>query len=505
MAKESGYDVFSNLGSIAPKSLFTSSLVPQYDDNGTIVGYGQQQTFAVPGAQAVGVDENNPTPSGYQVPVGNIGSEPILANYDVNGNLTGYESRQFGVDGKNYAGNWDASGVAAPSEIKPHQGSFVNDFLNNDLGKVAAIAALYYGGPAALDALSSGAASSAPEAIASVQDFSGALPAGSAYVAPEVTPLSQVASTEAGIGLTAPEAAAGAGVAQGLTGSSTALGDIGGGVASETGSLIPDYAVPAAAGAAAGAAGAGSSLASMLPYMAGAGVVSGLLGANAAQKGAETQANAATNAANIQQQNLATINAQQAPQRALGYTGGINQLGALGSGTYQTYDASGNPTGTSQGSGYLTHQFNAQDLAAGLAPNYDFMLQQGQMANQRAGNVGGGALSGNTLQGLQKYTQDYAGNAYQNAFTNYQNQRNNIYNTLAGIAGIGQTGQTATNTAATNATNAATQLGVGSAAAQAAGGTGAANAYSNALNNVTNNYTLASLLNQRGNVTSPNP
>ena len=153
------------------------------------------------------------------------------------------------------------------------------------------------------------------------------------------------------------------------------------------------------------------------------------------------------------------------------------------------------------GSGYLQHQFNAADLAAGLAPNYDFMLQQGQMANQRAANVGGGALSGNTLQGLQKYTQDYAGNAYQNAFTNYQTQRSNIYNTLAGIAGIGQTGQTATNTAATNATNATTQLGIGSAAAQAAGQTGSSNAYSNAINNVINQYTLASLLNQRGAVT----
>jgi LDH2 family malate/lactate/ureidoglycolate dehydrogenase len=128
------------------------------------------------------------------------------------------------------------------------------------------------------------------------------------------------------------------------------------------------------------------------------------------------------------------------------------------------------------------------------------MLQQGQMANQRAANVGGGALSGNTLQGLQKFTQDYAGNAYQNAFQNYQTQRNNIYNTLAGIAGIGQTGQTAANTAATNATNAATQLGVGSAAAQAAGTLGQTGAYTGAINNALNNYTLASLLSQGGRV-----
>jgi hypothetical protein len=88
---------------------------------------------------------------------------------------------------------------------------------------------------------------------------------------------------------------------------------------------------------------------------------------------------------------------------------------------------------------YLTHQFNANDLNANLAPNYAFQLQQGQMANQRAGNAAGGALGGNALQGLQRYTQDYAGGAYQQAFNNYNAQRNNIYNSLAGMANIGTT------------------------------------------------------------------
>jgi hypothetical protein len=196
------------------------------------------------------------------------------------------------------------------------------------------------------------------------------------------------------------------------------------------------------------------------------------------------------------------INQQQAPYRTAGYNA-LNQLGGLGSGQYQQYDAQGNPTTMGAGTGYLTKQFGPADLQAGLAPNYDFMLQQGQMANQRAANVGGGALGGNALQGLQKYTQDYAGNAYQNAFQNFQNQRTNIYNTLAGIAGIGQTGQTATNQAAQNATTAQTQLGVGSAAAQAAGQVGTAGAYGNALGQLGSGLTLASLLNQRGNVTTP--
>ena len=88
---------------------------------------------------------------------------------------------------------------------------------------------------------------------------------------------------------------------------------------------------------------------------------------------------------------------------------------------------------------YLTNQFNASDLNSQLAPNYNFMLQQGQMANQRAANALGGGFGGNALQGLDKFTQDYAGNAYQNAFNNYQTQRGNIYNTLAGMAGIGTT------------------------------------------------------------------
>jgi len=88
---------------------------------------------------------------------------------------------------------------------------------------------------------------------------------------------------------------------------------------------------------------------------------------------------------------------------------------------------------------YFTHQFDINDLNTNLAPNYAFQLQQGQMANQRAANMGGGSLGGNALQGLQKYTQDYAGNAYQQAFNNYNTQRNNIYNSLANMANIGTT------------------------------------------------------------------
>ena len=145
------------------------------------------------------------------------------------------------------------------------------------------------------------------------------------------------------------------------------------------------------------------------------GLGSALIGSNAAQNAANAQSQAAQQGIDLQRQMFNTINQQQAPYRSAGYNA-LNQLGGLGTGTYQQYDAAGNPISTGTGTGYLTKQFGPADLTAGLAPNYDFMLQQGQMANQRAANVGGGALGGNALQGLQKYTQDYAGNAYQNAF-----------------------------------------------------------------------------------------
>lgn len=176
----------------------------------------------------------------------------------------------------------------------------------------------------------------------------------------------------------------------------------------------------------------------------------------------------------------------------------INQLGQLGSGQYQQYDpVTGQPTTTGAGSGYLTHQFNAADLAGGLAPNYDFMLQQGQMANQRAANVGGGALSGNTLQGLQKYTQDYAGNAYQNAFQNYQTQRNNIYNNLSNMAGIGQTANQQAGTAGQAYGTGITGLNTGLANATAAAMLGQAQAAGGGANAAANATFLAALLGQK--------
>jgi len=231
----------------------------------------------------------------------------------------------------------------------------------------------------------------------------------------------------------------------------------------------------------------------------GGSLIGSAMSADAATSAADTQAQAARDANAQQLAIFNTQNAQQAPYRAQGYSA-LNQIGSMLPGTYQQYDAQGNPTGTGTGSGYLTQQFTNKDLNANLAPNYAFQLGQGQAATRNQQNASGGLIGGNALQGMQDYTQNFAGNAYQNAFANFQGQRSNIYNTLAGIAGIGQTGQTATNQLATNYGTNAANLTTGAAAAQAAGQVGAANAYSGGLQNAGNMYALSGLLNQRGTV-----
>jgi len=207
-------------------------------------------------------------------------------------------------------------------------------------------------------------------------------------------------------------------------------------------------------------------------YIAGATILGSVLQSNAATSAASTQANAANNAAALQQQEFNTINQQQAPYRQAGYTA-LNQIGQM--------------------TPYLTQQFGPQQLQSNLAPNYQFMLGQGTGANTQAMNAGGGGS--NVQRSNQIFGENYASNAYQNAFTNFQQQRQNIYNTLAGIAGIGQTGQTATNQAGMNAAGNIGQAGIGAASAIGAGQVGSANALAGGLTGAGNSYVLSQLLN----------
>jgi hypothetical protein len=129
-----------------------------------------------------------------------------------------------------------------------------------------------------------------------------------------------------------------------------------------------------------------------------------------------------------------------------------------------------------------------------LDPSMAFRMRLGTQATERMANVGGGAISGNTMRALTDYGQNLASTEYGNAFNRFQTERGNIYNTLANIAGMGQS---AVNTGVNAGQNfAASQTGLltGQAAAQAAGTVGQANAYGSALGNIGNYAMLNSLM-----------
>lgn len=150
------------------------------------------------------------------------------------------------------------------------------------------------------------------------------------------------------------------------------------------------------------------------------------------------------------------------------------------------------------GDGFFTHQFNAQDLNSNLAPNYQFMLDQGLGATKNAGNLQTGLISGNTLKGINDYAQNYASNAYQNAFNNYTANQTNIFNRLSNIAGLGQTANSATGNAAVSTGQGVASTLQNAGAAQAAGAVGQANAFTGGANNALGWYTLSNIMNGGG-------
>ena len=194
--------------------------------------------------------------------------------------------------------------------------------------------------------------------------------------------------------------------------------------------------------------------------------------ASAATSAANTQAQAAANAQNQLQQNFQTLAPNYTPYIQTGQAG-LSALNAAMPG--------------------LTQTFGPEQLKSNLAPNYQFMLNQGLGAQNQALNASGGG-SNIGIAGT-KFAEDYASNAYQNAFNNYQNQQQNIYNRLSGIANIGQNAVSGLSNLATgNATNIA-NLGVGAANATAAGQVGSAAAQAQGYNSIGQGATLAALLN----------
>ena len=207
--------------------------------------------------------------------------------------------------------------------------------------------------------------------------------------------------------------------------------------------------------------------------MVGGSVVTGLTGASAARSAARTQAAAADRAMANEREMYDIAREDLGPYRETGYTA-LKDIG--------------------ERMPLFTSQFGPDQFEQYLDPSMEFRRKLGEQSTARMANVGGGALSGNTLRALTDYGQGLASTEYGSAFDRFQNERTNIYNTLANIAGMGQG---AVNTGVNRGQGFAGQmtgLTTGQGAAMAGGQVGAANAIGGAASNVGNMAYLQSLM-----------
>ena len=272
-----------------------------------------------------------------------------------------------------------------------------------------------------------------------------------------------LAAEYAGIGTGAGTAGAGALAAQtAAEASSGLLGTAGAGAgAAGLASLLSQYATPAAIAA------------------------SSLLGANASQTAAKTQADAAAQANQLLAQQYQQQRADLAPFTAAG-VGAQNKL--------LTY--LGLPGGAEGADfGKYTKDFTGADFLAGQDPGYAFRLSEGQKALERSAAARGGLLSGGTGKALTSYGQQMGSQEYQNAYNRYQTNRANQLAPLFTLTGSGQASAANQAAAAGNyATGAANNL-TSAGAAQAAGNVGTANAVAGGVGNYLNYTTQQDLLN----------
>lgn len=195
----------------------------------------------------------------------------------------------------------------------------------------------------------------------------------------------------------------------------------------------------------------------------GASLASGIIGANAASKASDAQAQAAANALAFQQQVY-----QQNQQNLQPYMqAGTNALGQLS----QIYGPNGV---TQQG----TQAFQN-------SPDYQFAQQQGNLALTRYENASGMGLSGGALKDIANYNQGLASQQ----FGNYFNR----------LMSLSQLGQGAASSLAGNNTNMSGQIGntmQGIGQAQASGIVGGSNAITGALNSGISNSLLYNYINK---------
>ena len=221
-------------------------------------------------------------------------------------------------------------------------------------------------------------------------------------------------------------------------------------------------------------------------------VIGGAIQGDASKSAAGTQADAAKYAAQLQANQYQQTRTDLAPYREQGPVA-LSRLAYLsGTGPQPTDMQPGDPAMQPNAAGMLTRPFGMADFQA--SPAYQFNLEQGQKAIDKAAASRGAFYQPGTLQDISKFSQGLASNEYQNAFSNYQTNMGNIWSRLYGLAGTGQSASNQTGAFGAAAAGNIGQAAIGGANAQAAGTIGQANAYTGAIGNAYNAYLTQQIL-----------
>ena len=221
-----------------------------------------------------------------------------------------------------------------------------------------------------------------------------------------------------------------------------------------------------------------------MPWMIPAAIAgSALIGGYAANKAADTQADATKRAAELQYKQYQEDVRRQKPF----YDVGVNALPEL--------------VKASKYTPFTMQQFQ-QD------PGYAFRLKEGQKRLERSAAARGGLISGAALKAATEYGQEMGSQEYTNAFNRYQAERTARLNPLQSLTGMGQTtAQQIGGAGQTMASNVGNLMGSG-AAARASGYVGTANALTGGLGtylNYSQNQNLLASLQNRGGGGAPPP
>ena len=259
----------------------------------------------------------------------------------------------------------------------------------------------------------------------------------------------------------------------------------------------------------------------MAGFVAGAIVVSSVMGSQAAKSAANTQAGAARDATAAQERMFERQVELQEPFREAGMAGQNRLMQLLGISTKPKtlgVDASDEEkaqyardlaeynalTGSKDYGRYASAEFTPAQFTANQDPGYAFRMSEGMKALDRSAAARGGLLSGSTLKGAQRFGQDLGSQEYQNAFNRYQTSRTNTLNPFASLSGLAQS-------SANTLTGAAGQLGgqigsniIGAGNAMAAGQVGSANAISQGVGQGLNFYQGQQYLNRLPNYSGAN-